>query len=278
MSRSGVLLEVLMMCTAVGAAAEWKVTGSSSMSKKYMKPLIYEGLSNNGEHFIMNSKNNIFLINSTDYSPIMSTLNAIPADLRDQGYDHLGDCQFYDGLLYFAVEEPSFTRPSIFVYDVNDDEFVFKKHMPQPMQSHMPWVAINTDIGNSGLPVYAYSSEFDNTTQIFAYDVDTLEFSHTVPLSTTLNSVQGGAFYDGLLYVGVNTADTVYSINVSTGRVEVALEQHPEEGKHGRSSAYEFEGLTFLDLTHRGQGRMHNTGNYWSHPREMGTVVHSDLL
>ena len=272
---------LLLSCStfAIGAdASTWEVVGSSSMSKMYMKPLIYEGLSNNGEHFIMNSKNNIFLINSTDYSPIMSTINAIPNALREQGYNHLGDCQYYNGQLYFAVEESTFSCPSIFVYNVHDDDFVFNRQMPQPVQSHMPWVAIDTDTISSVASVYVYSSEFDNATELFAYDSETLEFSHSVPLSITLSSVQGGAFYKGLLHVGVNTGDTVYSIDVSTGKVDTVVVQNPVESGHGRSDEYEFEGLTFLDLTHLGMGRMHNTGNHWSHPTEMGTVVHCDLV
>ena len=253
----------------------WEIVGSSYIDAKYLKPLIYEGLTNNGQDFIMNSKNNIFIMNSNDYTISMSTWNAIPKELQEDGYNHLGDATFFNNQLYIAVEEPSYTKPSIFVYDIATDSFIFNKHQPQQVQAHMPWVAIDTDKSVSCSDNYIYSSEFDNVDHLFMYNITTLQYERKLQLSTTLDKVQGGAIYKSYLYLGTNVGDTVYKVNLSTGLVTVAMQQYEPDTR----GEYEFEGITFLDLkTSSGLGVMHNTGNNWENPKEMGKITHCDVV
>jgi hypothetical protein len=248
-------------------ADNWEVVGSSEFPLKQMQPLVFEGLCNDGEHFIMNTKSSIFIMNST-LDVLQSTLNAIPEDLLVEGYNHLGDCvcDKNNGMVYYAVEEPTKTKPSIFVYNLTTNGLIFIKEKSQTIQSHMPWVALDEV---SGL---LYSSEYDAVDQLRVYTAHSLDYLYTLPLmgqAAPLDQVQGGAFYQGKLYLGVNGGDSVYEVNVTTGAMELSIRQVAEGNKE-----YEFEGLTFLNLRHEGKGMMHNTGNHL-HPQVM---IHADLL
>ncbi len=248
-------------------ADSWAVTGSTNFPPK-TQPLVFEGLCNDGKNFIMNTKYSVFVMD-TELNILHSTPNAIPNYLKEEGYNHLGDCScdVKSGLCYYAVEEPEKVKPSIFVYNLTTTGVSFLKERHEPTQSHMPWVAI--DISSA----YLYSSEFDDVNQLRVYSASTLEYLETLPLSgdaIPLSGVQGGAFYDGKLYLGINKGDSIYEIDVSTGKSELALQQY-EEGSRGE---YEFEGITFLDLRANGKGLMHNTGNHIV-PQAM---IHSDLL
>lgn len=259
------LLLFLLCCVAVPscvAADSWKLNSTTEFPQKQMQPLVFEGLCTDGKHFIMNTMYSIFVMDY-ELNVLQSFQNAIPADLLDEGYNHLGDCACDEisSLCYYAVEEPTKTKPSIFVYNLTTTGVSFVKERHQPVQSHMPWVAFDASTR------YLYSSEYDNVSELRVYSADNLEYLHSVVISgaaVPLSGVQGGAFYGGKLYIGVNAGDSVYELDVSSGTVQLAIQQFPE----GSSGEYEFEGLTFLDLSGEEMGLMHNTGNHL-HPQVM---------
>lgn len=234
----------------------WQVVESEVFPNAFMKYMIAEGLCNDRRNFIVNSKDRIYIVSDDLQTVFAENDDAIPHDLRKgYGYNHLGDCQYSQGLLYFPVEEPSYSQPAIFVYNISgsSNAIEFSTYKAQPMMRHMPWIALDPASG------VLYSSEFSDADELFAFDAQSLEFLRTVPLQATLQDVQGGAFYNGSLYVGVNAKDTIYAIDVTTGAVAVACEQASDELVPWE---YEFEGLTFMDLTHQGKGVMHNTGQH----------------
>lgn len=239
----------LMSSVALAADTTWAVSGSTPFPRDIFQLVIMEGLCNNGENFIVSSKDQLFVMN-TDFEILYSLHDAIPHDLRHSlGYDHLGDCQYSDGLLYLPLEEPTYTRPAIFVYKLTASSIEFVTYKSQTAQAHMPWVAMNADTR------LLYSSDYDNVSTIQIYNAD-LDFVEDLKIDSVLDKVQGGSFYEGLLYLGVNGGDTVYSVDVSTGAVTTALVQT----EPGSGDEYEFEGITFWDLRHKGMGLMHNTG------------------
>jgi hypothetical protein len=236
--------------TTTSEKYEWAVSSSTAFPLNIFQLVIMEGLCNNGKNFIVNSKDQIFVMNDK-FEILYSLPDAIPHDLRQQyGYNHLGDCQFADGLIYFPLEEPTYTIPALFVYSLaTDNSIEFVTYKAQSTQEHMPWVAMDP---SSRL---LYSSNYDNVSTIQIYN-ENLEFVKDLKIDMILDKVQGGAFYDNLLYLGVNGGDTVYTVDVSTGVVQTALIQT----EPGSDAEYEFEGITFLDLRDKGMGLMHNTG------------------
>jgi hypothetical protein len=233
-------------------ADTWKVTSSTPFPDNFFQTLIMEGLCTNGKDFIVSTKDQIYVTNDK-FEVSISFHDAIPHNLRSYfGYNHLGDCQYDNGLIYFAVEEPSYLIPAIFVYRLSDTSIEFVTYKSHNTQQHAPWIAMDPATG------LLYSSDYNNVTTLQIYNKD-LEYVAQQKITIALDQVQGGAFYNGRLYLGVNSGDTVYAVDVSTGAVDVAVVQtgvgSPEE--------YEFEGITFLDLTAKGMGLMHNTGAWY---------------
>lgn len=268
---ASIILTVLVgrLCGAVDNDGVWEVVGTTAYPEK-LTALVSEGLSNDGSNFIVSTKDMIFLT-TLDLEVIISNMDAIPHELRvSKRYDHLGDCQYHNGLIYFPVEEPSYTNPAIFVYNVTDETIDFVRYNSLISQQHMPWIALDPASGS------LYSSDYYNVSQLHIYDTDTLEHVKSIVIDYEINEVQGGAFYQGLLYLGVNSGDTIYAIDIQTGHVEVAIQQYiaDDAEESGVDAEYEFEGLTFLDLTAMNRGVMHNTGNHQREP----AMIHCDYF
>lgn len=254
----------LLICTGavLGTAETWEEVGRSAFpSDSFLNVMVHEGLSNNGSHYIINSVNQIFLT-TLDFEIVLSNRDAIPHELRKTyQYNHIGDTQFTNGKLFGAVEEPTYTQPAIFVYNVSETAIDFWKYAVMPQQRHAPWVAQHGSL--------LYSSEYNAVTELHTYDAQSLEYQGPISLSMTLDEVQGGAFYRNALYLGVNHHNAVYKVDTISGEVSLVMEQTDDE------TEYEFEGLTFMDLSERGYGIMHNTGNHQNHPKY---VVHADIV
>ena len=128
--------------------------------------------------------------------------NPIPQSLRDQGYDHIGDIAYFEGKIYAPIEDISYDKPIIGIYD--SDSLNFTGEFVQVPQSHMPWIAVDTRTG------YFYSSEFDSVNKLFVYDPEqNFALIDEVQLDTTLSRVQGGAFQGDSLYLACDNGDYV---------------------------------------------------------------------
>jgi len=84
-------------------------------------------------------------------------------------------------------------------------------------QEHFPWVA--ADEPNNLL----YSSEFSGVNELFVYSADEFELLRILSLNTTLENIQGGAFYanqGGTLYLSTDTSErTIFVVDTESGDV-----------------------------------------------------------
>lgn len=145
--------------------------------------------------------------------------DAIPENYKNEyKSDHIGGISYYNGLIYAAVENKAEDFPLIVTYDarslkVKDIYEVSGEYLPDGI----PWCAVDSDNG------YIYTSQFNVVEYIVAFDLETLEFSHLIPLSQKILRIQGGEYYDGKLYLSNDAAnsnnDSVYTVDVSTGDV-----------------------------------------------------------
>ena len=69
--------------------------------------------------------------------------------------------------------------------------------------------------------------------------------------------IQGGAFYEGELYLCTNIDDGIWKMNLQSGKVTFVLSDPIFE-----KFAYEMEGIDFWDLREKGLGVMHVFGNF----------------
>jgi hypothetical protein len=114
-------------------------------------------------------------------------------------------------------------------------------------QDGMPWVAVNPETRK------IYSAVWGDCCQFQIYDLDT--FAHTGVLNVPNGlpkEIQGGAFFEGDLYINSNINVSVYKVDVNTGDISFVLSDDYID-----SHIYEMEGLDFWDLEKRGLGTMH---------------------
>ena len=121
----------------------------------------------------------------------------------------------------------------------------------------MPWVAVDKSTR------LIYSAVWNDQQQLQVYDLDSFSFVKTLPVNTGDNSpllpkeIQGGAFYEGELYLCSNIDDGIWKMNLQSGKVTFVLSDPIFE-----EFAYEMEGIDFWDLRDKGLGVMHVFGNF----------------
>ena len=139
----------------------------------------------------------------------------IPGELAEKGYFHLGDPDYYEGLIVIPIEKKGYVRPAIIaIYDADSLKLVRYAYVDQ---DHAPWVAVDHE-------GYVYCSEF-HATEIYVYRLDDIGQGNkaspvrVVELRGKLPGVQGAVYVDRFLYASVIDW-YVYRVNLETGDVE----------------------------------------------------------
>jgi hypothetical protein len=156
-----------------------------------------------------------------------ANLQAIP-DYFVKNYesDHIGDISYYNGFIYAAVEDVKEIHPFILLYDAQTLEYanicyeLGTEHLPDGV----PWCAVDAQ------RQLLYCSPFRDVTEIVAFNLSDMSFSHTIELSQEITRIQGGEVYDGTLYLSYDAAESVneavYAVNPDNGNVETAFERY----------------------------------------------------
>ena len=132
--------------------------------------------------------------------------------------DHVGGISYYDGKIYAAVENEPEDYNLVITYDCETLELVeVYKVKSDILVDGIPWCAVDADNG------YLYCSPFNEVECIVAFDLETMEFSHVIELSTPLKRIQGGEVYEGILYLSNDAKNSnterVYGVDIGTGKV-----------------------------------------------------------
>jgi PEP-CTERM motif len=181
-----------------------------------------QGVTNDGTSYYFSSTNGI---QETDqnFNILAQNNNAIPASLAALGDSHIGDIECYNGKLYLPVEDENiYKQPHIAVFDASTLSYTGTSYaLNANLQTDgVPWIGINTATG------IAYTSKYDNATQLNVYDVNNnFQDIGAIQLSQPISAVQGAKVLDGYLYAATNNAtDSVYKINLTTGQVADILD------------------------------------------------------
>jgi hypothetical protein len=139
--------------------------------------------------------------------------SAIPDELAAQGYDHIGDADITDGIIYVPLEQPDkdVGQQLMVEYDATTLEFI--RSVPVA-QAHNSFVSVADDI--------AYSiSEFDGDDTVVRYDAGTWEPLEPLVMSRSLDRIQGGDVLDGYLWLSADDeVDGIYRVSLADGTVE----------------------------------------------------------
>ncbi|ROH89653.1 hypothetical protein ED208_11050 [Stagnimonas aquatica] len=200
-----------------------------------------QGLSTDGSGWVFSWQNGLQRTGEAPlYLASRTVLDAIPAELRAAGSDHIGDTDILDDRLYAPVENAGYTNPLILVYDPATLAYLGEAYPLAPHQAHVAWIALD------GARRLAYSGDWDPMPVVNVYALDQgFALLRQIPLSEPLSRVQGGKVYQGALYLSRDDeANSVYKVNLDTGTVLPLFSLESDlSGQLG-----EMEGLAFRDL------------------------------
>lgn len=139
---------------------------------------------------------------------------------QELGYDHIGDIDFFNNLIYASLEDVNYSSPRVLLFDEN---FAIYGYADLNDQRHLPWCVVNPD------DRLLLSSEFDPVNYINFYELDETQHSARLvvrlKLSQTLRNVQGGCIHEGILYVSCDDeVKGIYKIDLTSGKVSTLLE------------------------------------------------------
>jgi hypothetical protein len=181
----------------------------------------------------------------------------IPADLFNQGLDHIGDIDVYNGKVYASLDttrkDPalgySYGHGRVAVFNAADLSYTGQSFelLGSPANLHhdvASWVAVD---GAAGL---GYGKEWQNGNTINIYNLTDWTLKSTLTLDQSLSSIQGAKVYNGWLYMSSdNSSASVYRANLATGHVEELFQLPATAGSH------EVEGIALRTLAN-GQAEM----------------------
>ena len=154
---------------------------------------------------------------------------AVPREFtKTYGSNHIGGIDLTDSYIYAPVEgktDNGYEHNFVLLYDKETLEYtgIYYELTCDKLTDGIPWCAADEENG------YFYTSKYNGAEEILRYDLKTMEFLGTVPLSQTLNKLQGGDVYGGVLYLSADVSDsvteTVYAVELATGNVRVAFER-----------------------------------------------------
>lgn len=202
-----------------------------------------QGITTDGECYYFSS--NFFLTKTTfEGETLVSNLAAIPADLFASGCDHIGGITYYNGKIYAPLEDgDEYLTPYILIFDADTLKFTGKKQLlaRELLPDGVPWCAADAERG------LLYTSRWSHAAELCVYDLETLEFIKTVPLTdesgnpAQLDRIQGAEVFDGTLYCSsdIHDGQPVFSVNPESGVVSLLFTR-------GFTTRTEAEGMTVL--------------------------------
>ena len=139
---------------------------------------------------------------------------AIPPEYAQRGFDHVGDIDVVDDVLYAPFEQPDYSRGTQVMawYDAKTMKF---EDAVDVSQHHNSFVTVDPDTG------IAYSMDEFGGQALLRYDTRR-EWRRLAPLvmSANVDRVQGGDVVDGAVWLSTDDAtDGVYRVDLRTGQV-----------------------------------------------------------
>lgn len=255
----------------VASAAGWTRTSSYSRWTGLNALERGQGIATDNTYFYYSGPYSMVKATISDDSEVASNAAAIPSQLSNSyGANHIGDIDYYDGLVIAPLEDGSgYRHPLLALYDASSLRYT-GRYVQLPlatMPGGVPWVAVDAAAGLVFTAPWSQDTAA-GTDSLIAYslsDLLTLPTGATLPvvkivtLSQPLNRIQGATMWQGKLYASVDiTGDkSVYSIDPNTGAVAWELHQDVEPKD-------EVQGITAVDLGPAG-GQLHvvHVGSGW---------------
>jgi hypothetical protein len=152
----------------------------------------------------------------------LSIDSGIPAELAAQGFDHIGDIDVHDGIVYASLDSAAgdYQNGHVALFNAADLSYTGRAYAlsgapDNPHDDVASWVAVD---GAAGL---GYGKEWQDGDTINVYDLSDWSFSHTLTMDRSLRNIQGAKVFDGALYMSAHdSTKSVYRMDLASGHVE----------------------------------------------------------
>lgn len=173
-----------------------------------------QGLARVDDGWIFSTRLSLYRVDES-LARTVENLEAIPADLAAQGYDHIGDVDVADGVLYVPLEQPDYAlgEQLLLQYDAATLEPLDTPPLALPL-AHFAFVAVDDGV------VWTMS-DFDDDDTVLRFDLESGEALEPIVLSRRLQRVQGGDVADGFLWLSADDeGDGLYRVDPASGTVD----------------------------------------------------------
>lgn len=145
---------------------------------------------------------------------VTENADPIPPEWAAKGYDHVGDVDVANGVLYAPFEQPDFnaSHQATARYDPTTLQFIDAVELPQHENS---FVAVD------GRTMTAYSMDHFDGDNLLRYQLPAWTPLPPLRMSTLLHHTQGGAVARGAVWISTSDdGNHVYRVDVASGHVE----------------------------------------------------------
>jgi hypothetical protein len=194
-----------------------------------------QGLARDGDTWLFTTNNAIYRTVS-GFAETQSLLPAIPEALAAEGYNHVGDGDVVDGVLWVPLERDDKESGQQVTARYDAETLAFVDSFPVA-QHHNSFVTIDDD----GV---VWSTDQFSDDHLVRYRVDgtTAVPEEPLQLDRTIDRIQGADFADGAIWLATDDAQNgIYRVDIETGKV-TAL------GSMGHAPEGEGEGMDASDL------------------------------
>ncbi len=151
----------------------------------------------------------------------MNLVPGIPTSLLAQGLNHIGDIDYYNGIIYASLDTTSgYTNGHVALYNASDLTYTGVSYPltgapSNPHKDVASWVAVDAKRN------YGYGKEWQSGNTINVYNLQDWSFNRTITMDTALENIQGAKVHGDWLYMSSNnTTQSVYRVNLINGHVQ----------------------------------------------------------
>lgn len=238
---AGAVLLLAAQPAAQAASSAWTQTGADVF---YVPDAIYrtQGMTTDGTSWYFSWQYGLektglsynVVTKNSSYAPFSP---GIPSSLIALGYDHIGDIDYAGGTIYASLDSSTshYNTPAIALYNASDLSYTgtyYTFNPPHGTHDIASWFAVDATKG------LGYGMAYNNATELAVYNLSDWSFVEYLPLSQTLDQVQGGKVFGDWIYMASDdSTKSVYRTSLLDGTVETlfSLKQGYEQEVEGLS-------------------------------------------
>jgi hypothetical protein len=198
--------------TATPSTTEPRTWAGEAAGEHEVAPGYRQGLARLDEGWVFSTNDALYRTDDA-FIEVGGAEGVIPDELAARGYDHVGDVDVADGVLWAPIEQPSREDGQVIArYDADTFAYVGSEEVDQ---HHAAFVAVDGDV------VYSID-EFDGDDEIrrYRWTGEALDELDPLPMDRTLTRTQGGDVADGALWISTDDErNGVYRVDLATGAV-----------------------------------------------------------